>query len=95
MEEIKSPCHAYILLQKIPSFLLQMISQRVKYLRRSSKSNPRQVWQIINGDNHPGDDIWSYFALHTLPLLRKYLPFFFLMTFQYILVMLPSAVIYF
>lgn len=56
MQEIKGPCHECILLQKTPSFLLRMMSSRVKYLRRSSKSNRRQVWQIRNSNYyHPGD----------------------------------------
>ena len=56
MQEIKGPCHECILLQKTPSFLLRMMSSRVKYLRRSLKSNRRQVWQIRNSNYyHPGD----------------------------------------
>ena len=74
MQEIQGPCHECILLQKTPSFLLRMMSSRVKYLRGSSKSNRRQVWQIRNSNYyHPGD--MSYLELlYTFMYLAMFSP---------------------
>lgn len=73
MQGIKGPCHECILLQKTPSFLLRMMSNRVKYLRRSSKSKRRQVWKIRNSNYfHPRDVIFGvalylYVPINVMP----------------------------
>jgi len=75
MQEIKGPWHECILFQKTPSFLLRMMSNRVKYLRRSSKSNRRQVWQIRNSNYyHPGDVIFGVALYHYVPIICIAMP---------------------